>query len=146
MYWFLYLTSLADVKSDRHTMSYMALHNSTVLHCALERWKDYSVQLDCKHNTVEELQFYTGIQISRSSSRTSSRREHPLVSPPVRAMTGRGGGWGCPKRATRKPNLTVFVFHVGVEIQSFNQSDAFFMLPRKFRVSTADKIAFRRGR
>ena len=89
-------------------MSYMALHNCTVLHCALERWKDYSVQLDCKHNTVEELQFYTGIQISRTSSRTSSRREHPLVSPPVRAMTGRGGGWGCPKRATRKPNLTLF--------------------------------------
>ena len=123
----------------------MALNNSTVLHCALERWKDYSVQLDCKHNTVEELQFHTGIRISRTSSRSSSIREHPLVSPPVRAMTGRGGGWGCPKRATRKPNLTFFVFHVGVEIQSFNQSDAFFMLPRKFRVSAGDKIAFGRG-
>ena len=128
----------------------MALNNFTILHCALESWKDLVLfcSLDCKHNTVEELQFYTGIQISRSSSRTSSRREHPLVSPPVRAMTGRGGGWGCPKRATRKPNLTFFVFHVGVEIQSFNQSDAFSFSHCwwKFRVSTGDKIAFRRGR
>ena len=46
------------------------------------------------------------IGISRTSA---TRREHPVVSPPVRAMTGRVGGWGCPKRATRKPNLALFV-------------------------------------
>ena len=45
-------------------------------------------------------------------SRTSGRREHPLVSPPVRAMTGRGGGWGCPKRTTRTPNLMLFIKHI----------------------------------
>ena len=63
-------------------------------------------------------------------SRTSGRREHPLVSPPVRAMTGRGGGWGCPKRTTRTPNLMLFIKHfflqicwwksMRVEILSFN--------------------------
>ena len=55
-----------------------------------------------------------------------------MVSPPVRAMTGRVGGWGCPKRATRKPNLAVFV-----------KKNTFFsvvgwksMLAWKFRVSS----------
>ena len=111
----------------------MALNNCTVLHCALESWKDLVLfcSLDCKHNTVEELQFYTGIRISRSSSRTSSRREHPLVSPPVRAMTGRGGGWGCPKRATRKPNLTLFSCCLGN-----SEFQRFFLFTWKFRVST----------
>ena len=27
-------------------------------------------------------------------------------------MTGRGGGWGCPKRTTRTPNLMLFIKHI----------------------------------
>ena len=91
-----------------------------------QKWqRRHTWQCPIPQSTYSSTQVCNGIRMSR----TSTGSEQPLVSPPVRAMTGRGGGWGCPKRPARTPNLTLFVKYIFlsfwwksmcVEIQSFN--------------------------
>ena len=95
------MVSLAAVKSDRLIHG---IEQSTLCSGKLERRSSSLFKEITKYK--EEL--YTGIRFSR----TSSRSEHPLVSPPVRAMTGRGVGDVEMPQAGKwnSPNLTLFPF------------------------------------